>query len=192
MTDKQNDRLFSNLDADEAENSVTVIQSACLNCHAQGETRLLLTRIPFFKDIILASFSCPSCGFANRSVDTAGMIEDQGVRFELRVRPLSKCFLKMVSRFPVFPYLLLVFSVLWNQQTLREICVSCGCESLFTTIYFTRAKTVFKLVFSVDILFLRFLLGAQWKRLVAADRCYWSIRDAPSRTWQFISDLTRQ
>lgn len=103
MADKQNDRLFPNLDADEAENSVTVIQSACLNCHAQGETRLLLTRIPFFKDIILASFSCPSCGFANRSVDTAGMIEDQGVRFELRVRPLSKCLLKMLSRFPVPP-----------------------------------------------------------------------------------------
>lgn len=95
MADKKNDCLFPKLHAEEVENSVTIIQSACLNCHEQGETRLLLTRIPFFKDIILASFSCPSCGFENRSVDTASMIEDQGVRFELRVSFLFNLLAKL-------------------------------------------------------------------------------------------------
>jgi hypothetical protein len=44
-------------------NPVTEIESLCMNCHDKGITRLLTTKIPFFKDIIVMSFSCPHCGY---------------------------------------------------------------------------------------------------------------------------------
>ena len=43
-------------------NGVSVISSLCVACEARGETRLLLLKIPFFRDIILAAFSCEACG----------------------------------------------------------------------------------------------------------------------------------
>ncbi|XP_030918253.1 zinc finger protein ZPR1 [Geospiza fortis] len=51
----------------------------------QGVTRLLLTRIPFFKEIIVSSFSCPSCCWSNTEIQAAGRIQEQGVRYTLAV-----------------------------------------------------------------------------------------------------------
>ncbi|NXD54726.1 ZPR1 protein, partial [Corvus moneduloides] len=50
-----------------------------------GVTRLLLTRIPFFKEIIVSSFSCDSCSWSNTEIQSAGRIQEQGVRFTLAV-----------------------------------------------------------------------------------------------------------
>lgn len=51
----------------------------------QGVTRLLLTRIPFFKEIIVSSFACDSCSWANTEIQSAGRIQEQGVRYVLAV-----------------------------------------------------------------------------------------------------------
>lgn len=48
-------------------------------------TRLLLTRIPFFKEIIVSSFSCDSCSWSNTEIQSAGRIQEQGVRYTLAV-----------------------------------------------------------------------------------------------------------
>ncbi|NXE93592.1 ZPR1 protein, partial [Menura novaehollandiae] len=48
-----------------------------------GVTRLLLTRIPFFKEIIVSSFSCDSCSWSNTEIQSAGRIQEQGVRYTL-------------------------------------------------------------------------------------------------------------
>ncbi|NXW84054.1 ZPR1 protein, partial [Alopecoenas beccarii] len=50
-----------------------------------GVTRLLLTRIPFFKEIIVSSFSCDSCSWANTEIQSAGRVQEQGVRYSLTV-----------------------------------------------------------------------------------------------------------
>ncbi|NXE39102.1 ZPR1 protein, partial [Ptilorrhoa leucosticta] len=50
-----------------------------------GVTRLLLTRIPFFKEIIVSSFSCDSCSWSNTEIQSAGRIQEQGVRYSLAV-----------------------------------------------------------------------------------------------------------
>jgi len=42
-----------------------------MNCEEQGITRLLLTRIPFFRDVILMAFECPHCGFRSSEVQSA-------------------------------------------------------------------------------------------------------------------------
>lgn len=51
----------------------------------QGVTRLLLTRIPFFKEIIVSSFSCDSCCWSNTEIQSAGRVQEQGVRYRLAV-----------------------------------------------------------------------------------------------------------
>ena len=55
----------------EAEGEITVLKSLCMNCEEQGITRLLLTRIPFFRDVILMAFECPHCGFRSSEVQSA-------------------------------------------------------------------------------------------------------------------------
>lgn len=56
-----------------------------LNHLLQGTTRLLLTKIPFFKEIILMSFTCDHCGFENNEIQPGGEIEPNGCRITLRV-----------------------------------------------------------------------------------------------------------
>ena len=67
-----------------AERPVEEIESLCMNCQANGTTKLLLTRIPFFKEIILMSFECPSCSFRNSEIQSAGEIQQRGVRYTFK------------------------------------------------------------------------------------------------------------
>ncbi|KAK4544847.1 hypothetical protein LTR36_003751 [Oleoguttula mirabilis] len=64
---------------------VDEIESLCMNCHANGITRLLLTRIPFFREIVIMSFACDECGFANNEIQSAGEIQPKGAKYALRV-----------------------------------------------------------------------------------------------------------
>eukprot|EP01119_Soliformovum_irregulare_P009856 TRINITY_DN2372_c0_g1_i1.p1 TRINITY_DN2372_c0_g1~~TRINITY_DN2372_c0_g1_i1.p1 ORF type:complete len:488 (+),score=147.16 TRINITY_DN2372_c0_g1_i1:97-1464(+) len=69
------------------ENSFTEIESLCMNCEEQGVTRLLLTRIPFFREIILMAFTCPHCGWRSNEIQNGGIIQEKGVHIELAVGP---------------------------------------------------------------------------------------------------------
>ena len=59
------------------------MRSLCVACEEQGTTNLLLTRIPFFKDIILMAFECDECGYRNSEVQSAE-IQEKGCHFELK------------------------------------------------------------------------------------------------------------
>ncbi|CAG8360883.1 unnamed protein product [Penicillium salamii] len=61
------------------------VESLCMNCHEQGTTRLLLLRVPYFRDIILESFECPHCHFKDNSVKSAGQIQERGAKYTLNV-----------------------------------------------------------------------------------------------------------
>lgn len=78
------ENLFKDISADDWE--PTEIESMCMNCHQNGLTRLLLTKIPFFKEIIVSSFSCPHCQWANTEIQSAGRIQDQGICYTLQVK----------------------------------------------------------------------------------------------------------
>jgi hypothetical protein len=84
-TTTHDDALFPDIDA---ENPVTELQSLCMNCEEQGTTRLLLTRVPFFRDVILMSFHCPHCNWRNTEVQSAETIAE-------RVGALSLCHLQL-------------------------------------------------------------------------------------------------
>lgn len=78
--------IFKDISADANDFEPTEIESMCMNCHENGVTRLLLTRIPFFKEIIISSFSCPHCHWSNTEIQSAGAIQDQGVCYTLHVK----------------------------------------------------------------------------------------------------------
>lgn len=47
--------------------------------------RFLLTRVPFFKELILAAFECQHCGYRNNSVETAAQVQEEAQRIAVRV-----------------------------------------------------------------------------------------------------------
>ncbi|KAJ2517570.1 nucleolar zinc-finger protein [Coemansia sp. RSA 2049] len=75
-------QLFQDLDADNV--SATEIESLCMRCHENGMTKLLLTRIPHFKSIIVMAFECPHCGLKNSEVQSGEAIQEKGHRYEVR------------------------------------------------------------------------------------------------------------
>ncbi|KAI1780896.1 zinc finger protein zpr1 [Hypoxylon cercidicola] len=70
---------------DEDERVVEEIESLCMNCHENGTTRMLLTAIPYFREVILMSFSCDKCGFSNSEIQSAGTIQPKGSNYLLRL-----------------------------------------------------------------------------------------------------------
>ena len=62
-----------------------IITSVCMECHENGETRFMYTKIPMFKEIILSSFSCEHCGERNNEVQFGGKLSDYGCKYTLVV-----------------------------------------------------------------------------------------------------------
>ncbi|KAG8345525.1 ZPR1 zinc finger domain [Trypanosoma vivax] len=62
------------------------IESRCPRCGDNGTTRLMITKIPHFKEIIVSSFECPHCGERNNEVTFGGEFGPKSVRYELEVR----------------------------------------------------------------------------------------------------------
>ncbi|EAZ63363.1 nucleolar zinc-finger protein [Scheffersomyces stipitis CBS 6054] len=72
--------------AEDAEgHPVQEIESLCMNCHKNGITRMLLTKIPYFREIILMSFECTHCGFKNSEIQPAAQIAEKGSRYVLKL-----------------------------------------------------------------------------------------------------------
>uniref|UniRef100_A0A4W5RQT6 Zinc finger protein ZPR1 n=1 Tax=Hucho hucho TaxID=62062 RepID=A0A4W5RQT6_9TELE len=78
--------VFKEIDADDEDSQPTEIESLCMNCYQNGMTRILLTKIPFFKEIIISSFTCPNCSWSNTEIQSAGRIQDQGITYTLHVK----------------------------------------------------------------------------------------------------------
>ncbi|XP_003740879.1 zinc finger protein ZPR1 [Galendromus occidentalis] len=80
------EEIFKDLHADEMDDEVMKIESLCLNCREQGETRLLLTKIPFYKEVVIMSFHCDHCGWSNNELQSASAIQERGQKLDLTVR----------------------------------------------------------------------------------------------------------
>ncbi|KAM3518446.1 hypothetical protein NHJ13051_008178 [Beauveria bassiana] len=68
---------------------VEEVESLCMNCHENGVTRILLTSIPYFREVVIMSFSCEQCGFHNNEIQPAGTIQPKGTHYELRLTDLA-------------------------------------------------------------------------------------------------------
>ncbi|KAK1860956.1 hypothetical protein I4F81_003542 [Pyropia yezoensis] len=83
------DTIFPSLSTAAGDSAPTEIESLCMNCHKQGTTRLLLTSIPFYKDVVLMSFSCPHCHFRSSEVQPGGSIAPKGISLTLTASQAS-------------------------------------------------------------------------------------------------------
>lgn len=50
---------------------------------------MLLTKIPFYKETIIASFSCEHCGYENNEIQPAGEIEPNGCKIQLKLTKIQ-------------------------------------------------------------------------------------------------------
>ncbi|KAH9599391.1 zinc finger protein [Trypanosoma melophagium] len=62
------------------------IESMCPRCGGNGTTRLMITKIPHFKEVIVSSFECPHCSEKNNEVTFGGTFGPKSVRYELEVK----------------------------------------------------------------------------------------------------------
>lgn len=76
--------LFPALSGDDPE--VTELESLCLQCRKNGTTRLLLSKIPFYREVVVMSFCCDHCGWQNSELQPAATVQPTGIRCELNVR----------------------------------------------------------------------------------------------------------
>ncbi len=84
MADDQNTdkKIFDELNP---ENVINEIESLCMNCEKNGTTRLLFTKIPFFREIILMSFECPECGYKSTEIQPGSALADTGILYDIKV-----------------------------------------------------------------------------------------------------------
>lgn len=59
------------------------------NLTLQASTRLLLTKIPFFREIVIMSSACTECGWKNAEVQPAGEIQQRGVKITLKIESVE-------------------------------------------------------------------------------------------------------
>jgi len=65
---------------------VDVIEgSLCMECGSTGKTMMMLHKIPFFRELIIASFKCDTCHAKNNEVTFGGEIQIKGSKIELKV-----------------------------------------------------------------------------------------------------------
>lgn len=83
--DARSKPIFCELSASDLEPEITEIESLCVECGKNGITRLLLTKIPHYKDVVLMSFECEHCGYRNNEIQSGGKIAEKGIKVTLRV-----------------------------------------------------------------------------------------------------------
>lgn len=55
----------------------SISEKLTLTIAGKGRTRMLLTSIPYFKEVIIMSFHCDHCGVSNNEVQSAGAVRGQ-------------------------------------------------------------------------------------------------------------------
>jgi zinc finger protein len=64
---------------------VMTFPGTCDNCGAEAQTRMFVTNIPFFGEVIIMSNSCDTCGSKNSEVKAGGGVSDKGHKITLNV-----------------------------------------------------------------------------------------------------------
>jgi zinc finger protein len=52
----------------------------------KGTTKLMLTRIPFYRDVIISSFICDHCNCKDTGIESANAVKDKGMNMSLLVK----------------------------------------------------------------------------------------------------------
>ena len=61
---------------DEVRKGALKFPTNCYACTAEGEVRMCVATIPYFKEIIIMAFSCDQCGHKSTEIKQGGGISD--------------------------------------------------------------------------------------------------------------------
>jgi len=76
----------------------------CSNCSAPCDTKMKVVDIPYFKEVVIMSTTCDSCGYKSNEVKAGGAVAPKGRRITLKVadkEDLSRDVLKVRHSMPV-------------------------------------------------------------------------------------------
>ena len=65
---------------------VMVFPSTCPNCHAPTDTKMCVTDVPHFKEVIIMSMVCDSCGFKSNEIKGGGAIPKYGCKITVDLK----------------------------------------------------------------------------------------------------------
>ena len=102
------DQDDAEMSAQKEELGLTEVESLCMNCMENGMTRFMIHKIPYFRELVIASFECEHCGERNNEVTFGGEIQVQGCVYQLEVtneRDLNRQIIKSDSATVTFPSL---------------------------------------------------------------------------------------
>jgi zinc finger protein len=88
--DKNADKAVAESDAEEENeggdddewNGVDQMPSLCMYCGEEGLTKMMIQKVPYFRELIIASFYCEHCCESNNDVTFGGEIQMLGVRYD--------------------------------------------------------------------------------------------------------------
>lgn len=69
----------------ELHGEVLNFNTQCPECSAPCETKMKMTSIPHFKDVVIMATNCDACGHKTNEVKSGGGIEELGVKIEVKV-----------------------------------------------------------------------------------------------------------
>ncbi|KAL2634270.1 hypothetical protein R1flu_005749 [Riccia fluitans] len=83
-----------------APEEVMTFPARCGACASPCETRMYVTNIPYFKEVIVMASTCDQCGYRNSEVKPGGSIPEKGKKISVRIknkRDLSRDVIKSDS-----------------------------------------------------------------------------------------------
>lgn len=90
MSEEVEDNEEGNLESTQVEGVDVIHHCFCPSCgEGSGITRMLLHKIPFFREVVIVSFACENCGERNNEVSFGGEIQLQGSKQTLVVKTAS-------------------------------------------------------------------------------------------------------
>uniref|UniRef100_A0A1J3DD72 Zinc finger protein ZPR1 n=1 Tax=Noccaea caerulescens TaxID=107243 RepID=A0A1J3DD72_NOCCA len=81
--------ISDNLFRYSAPEEVMVFPSTCGACTKQCETRMFVTKIPYFQEVIVMASTCEDCGYRNSQLKPGGAIPDKGKKITLSVKNIA-------------------------------------------------------------------------------------------------------
>ena len=85
IVDEQVENAAEDSGSEDGIKGLEEIPSMCMQCGGSGITRMLMHKIPHFREVIIASFSCDECDEFNNEVTFGGEIQLQGSVITLHV-----------------------------------------------------------------------------------------------------------
>ena len=56
------------------------LESLCMRCGENGTTRLLMTKVPHFRELVVMAFDCPHCGERQPILLDLSLGDQDGIR----------------------------------------------------------------------------------------------------------------